>query len=61
MSNQIVPCREWPTAPLELLPAEKEFTRQRDAPTHRRMAMPWQRVEKPYQFEGPKGDSEPAS
>src|SRR5262249_7018833 len=27
----------------------------RDALTRRRMAMPWERVEKPYQFEGPNG------
>ena len=40
---------------MELLAAEKEFTRQRDALTRRRMAMPWQRVEKSYRFEGPSG------
>jgi predicted dithiol-disulfide oxidoreductase (DUF899 family) len=46
---------EWLKARLELLAAEKEFTRQRDALTRRRMAMPWERVEKSYQFEGPGG------
>jgi predicted dithiol-disulfide oxidoreductase (DUF899 family) len=45
----------WLKARLELLAAEKEFTRQRDALTRRRMAMPWQRVEKSYRFEGPRG------
>ena len=38
-----------------LLAANKEFTRQRDALTRGRMAMPWERVEKSYQFEGPRG------
>lgn len=40
---------------LELLAAEKEFTRQRDALMRRRMAMAWGRVEKTYRFEGPSG------
>ena len=55
MRNQIVSHEEWLKARLELLAAEKEFTRQRDALTRRRMAMPWERVEKSYQFEGPNG------
>ena len=55
MRNQVVSREEWLKARLELLAAEKEFTRQRDALTRRRMAMPWERVEKSYQFEGPKG------
>jgi predicted dithiol-disulfide oxidoreductase (DUF899 family) len=55
MQNQIVSREEWLKARLELLAAEKEFTRQRDALTRRRMAMPWQRVEKSYRFEGAKG------
>ena len=55
MRNQVVSREEWLKARLELLAAEKEFTRQRDALTRRRMAMPWERVEKSYQFEGPNG------
>lgn len=55
MRNQIVSREEWLKARLELLAAEKEFTRQRDALTRRRMAMPWERVEKSYRFEGPDG------
>jgi predicted dithiol-disulfide oxidoreductase (DUF899 family) len=46
---------QWLAARLELLAAEKEFTRQRDALTRRRMAMPWEHVEKSYSFEGPDG------
>ena len=55
MRIQVVSHEEWLKARLELLAAEKEFTRQRDALTQRRMAMPWERVEKRYQFEGPNG------
>jgi predicted dithiol-disulfide oxidoreductase (DUF899 family) len=55
MRNQVVSHEQWLKARLELLAAEKEFTRQRDALTRRRMAMPWERVEKSYRFEGPKG------
>jgi predicted dithiol-disulfide oxidoreductase (DUF899 family) len=55
MRNQVVSPEEWLKARLELLAAEKEFTRQRDALTRRRMAMPWERVEKSYRFEGPNG------
>jgi predicted dithiol-disulfide oxidoreductase (DUF899 family) len=55
MRNQVVSREEWLKARLELLAAEKEFTRQRDALTRRRMAMPWERVEESYQFEGPNG------
>jgi len=53
--NKVVLHEEWLKARLELLAAEKEFTRQRDALTRRRMAMPWERVEKSYQFEGSNG------
>jgi predicted dithiol-disulfide oxidoreductase (DUF899 family) len=54
-NNKVVSSEEWLKARLELLAAEKEFTRQRDALTRRRMAMPWERVEESYQFEGPGG------
>jgi predicted dithiol-disulfide oxidoreductase (DUF899 family) len=55
MKNRVASHEEWLKARLELLDAEKEFTRQRDALTRRRMAMPWERVEKSYQFEGLNG------
>jgi len=55
MENRVASHEEWLKARLELLDAEKEFTRQRDALTRRRMAMPWERVEKSYQFEGLNG------
>jgi len=53
--KKVVSHEEWLQARLELLVAEKEFTRQREALTRRRMAMPWERVEKSYRFEGPDG------
>lgn len=49
--RKVVSHEEWLRARLELLAAEKEFTRQRDALTRRRMAMPWERVEKNYVFD----------
>jgi predicted dithiol-disulfide oxidoreductase (DUF899 family) len=55
MKNRVASHEEWLKARLDLLDAEKEFTRQRDALTRRRMAMPWERVEKSYQFEGLNG------
>jgi predicted dithiol-disulfide oxidoreductase (DUF899 family) len=55
MQNQVVSHEQWLQARLDLLAAEKELTRQRDALTRRRMAMPWEPVEKPYCFEGPNG------
>src|SRR4029077_6126632 len=55
MQNQIASHEKWLKARLELLATEKEFTRQRDALTRSRMAMPWERGEKSYRFEGPNG------
>ncbi|MDQ0322664.1 putative dithiol-disulfide oxidoreductase (DUF899 family) [Pararhizobium capsulatum DSM 1112] len=55
MRNQAVSHKDWLAARMELLAAEKEFTRQRDALTQQRMAMPWEKVEKSYNFEGPQG------
>ena len=54
-NNKVISHEDWLKARRELLAAEKEFTRQRDALTRRRMALPWERVEKSYQFEGPSG------
>ena len=50
MRNQVVSREEWLKARLELLAAEKEHTRRRDALTKRRMEMPWVLVEKDYRF-----------
>jgi predicted dithiol-disulfide oxidoreductase (DUF899 family) len=56
MRHQVVSHKDWLKARLELLAAEKEFTRQREALTRRRMAMPREHVEKSYTFKGPNGD-----
>jgi predicted dithiol-disulfide oxidoreductase (DUF899 family) len=52
---KVVSHEEWRKTRRDLLAAEKEFTRQRDALTRRRMAMPWERVEKNYVFDTPDG------
>jgi predicted dithiol-disulfide oxidoreductase (DUF899 family) len=54
-TQKVVSHEQWLKARLELLAAEKDFTRQRDALTRRRMAMPWERVEKNYAFDTPAG------
>ena len=55
MRNQVVSHEDWLRARLDLLAAEKEFTRQRDVLSRRRRQMPWEKVEKDYRFEGPNG------
>ena len=51
----IVSQQEWDAARQQLLLKEKAFTHARDALAAQRRRMPWLAVEKPYQFEGPKG------
>jgi predicted dithiol-disulfide oxidoreductase (DUF899 family) len=51
----IVSAQEWEARWKELLVKEKEMTRARDALAAERRRMPWQAVEKPYVFDGPKG------
>ncbi|HJT87211.1 MAG TPA: thioredoxin family protein [Bryobacteraceae bacterium] len=53
--HRIVSREEWLKARLEHLAAEKEFTRQRDALSRERRALPWVRVDQEYVFEGPYG------
>jgi predicted dithiol-disulfide oxidoreductase (DUF899 family) len=50
--------KEWLAARVELLKAEKEHTRRGDALTQQRLALPWVRIDKQYQFET---DDGPAS
>ena len=54
-NHKVVSHEEWLKARLELLAAERELTHQRDALSRRRRALPWERVEKSYRFEGPTG------
>jgi predicted dithiol-disulfide oxidoreductase (DUF899 family) len=52
---RIVSPAEWQAARDDLLVKEKELTRARDALAAERRRMPWQAVEKEYEFDGPQG------
>ena len=47
--------QQWLAARIELLKKEKAHSRQRDALTRERQALPWVKVDKTYTFEGPDG------
>jgi len=51
----VVSSAEWLAARKELLRKEKELTRLRDEISRQRRALPWERVEKKYIFDGPRG------
>jgi predicted dithiol-disulfide oxidoreductase (DUF899 family) len=53
--HRVVSRAAWIEARKQLLAKEKEFTRLRDALSQQRRDLPWERVEKEYVFEGPKG------
>jgi predicted dithiol-disulfide oxidoreductase (DUF899 family) len=56
MTNHvIVQHAEWVDARKKLLAKEKEFTRLREELSQARRDLPWERVEKEYTFEGPRG------
>jgi predicted dithiol-disulfide oxidoreductase (DUF899 family) len=56
MTNHTVVSREdWLAARLALLEREKAHTRERDALSAARLALPWVRIDKDYVFEGPEG------
>ena len=55
VQHKVVSEQEWLAARKNLLTAEKEFSRQRDALSAKRREMPWVKVEKNYVFDGPKG------
>ena len=61
MTNRVVSHREWISARRKLLAKEKEFTRLRDGLTRLRQALPWERVEKEYRLQGPRGSRTLAS
>jgi predicted dithiol-disulfide oxidoreductase (DUF899 family) len=48
---------EWLAARLELLKAEKEYSRQGDELSRRRQELPWVRIGKQYQFETDEGSA----
>ena len=47
--------QEWLAARLELLDAEKDFTRRSDELARQRQALPWVRIEKEYRFDTDEG------
>jgi predicted dithiol-disulfide oxidoreductase (DUF899 family) len=53
--HPVVSHEKWLAARTALLEKEKEFTKLRDALTRERRALPWEKVEKPYAFDGPNG------
>ena len=53
--HKVVAHAEWMDARRQFLEKEKEFTRLRDELNEQRRALPWEKVEKPYVFDGPSG------
>ena len=54
-NHRVVSHKQWLTARIRLLAKEKEFTKLRDRLSRQRRALPWEKVEKAYVFEGPDG------
>ena len=54
-TKKVVSHEEWIEARRQHLAREKELTRLRDQLSQERRALPWEKVEKPYVFDGPKG------
>ena len=54
-NHNIVSPSEWLAARKELLAEEKRLTRQMDAVSAKRRALPWVKIEKNYQFDSRKG------
>lgn len=53
--HSVVSHEDWIAARKILLNKEKEFTRQRDEISRLRRELPWEKVQKRYEFEGPEG------
>ncbi len=54
-NHKIVAQKEWIDASAKLLAQEKELTHHRDEVSRMRRELPWVRVEKSYEFDGPDG------
>jgi predicted dithiol-disulfide oxidoreductase (DUF899 family) len=54
-AHKVVSNAEWVKARRELLVKEKELTRLRDELSKKRRELPWEKLEKTYQFDGPEG------
>ncbi len=58
MTKHMIGTREdWLTARIELLKAEKEYTRRGDALARQRQELPWVRIDKDYRFETDAGSA----
>ena len=53
--HRVVSHKAWIEARRKFLAKEKKFTRLRDELARQRRALPWERVDKEYVFDGPKG------
>ncbi len=53
--HKVVSQREWLAARKRLLAKEKKFSKLRDELTRQRRALPWEKIEKEYVFDGPNG------
>jgi predicted dithiol-disulfide oxidoreductase (DUF899 family) len=53
--HKVVSHAQWLEARKRFLRKEKAFTRLRDRLSAERRGLPWERVDKPYLFEGPDG------
>ena len=53
--HNVVSHEEWLAARLELLQEEKEFSKRREELTQKRRDLPWRKIEKTYEFDGPDG------
>src|SRR6187397_2764399 len=54
-NHRVVSHSDWLQTREGFLVKEKEFTRVRDELSRARRELPWEKVEKPYSFEGPNG------
>jgi predicted dithiol-disulfide oxidoreductase (DUF899 family) len=55
-AHPVVDHDTWLAARTELLEREKQFTRERDALSSARRALPWERISKPYRFSDTRGE-----
>src|SRR5213075_3254860 len=53
--SKVVSTAEWLVARKDLLTREKELTRLRDEVSRHRRELPWVKIDKEYDFDGPKG------
>jgi len=53
--HRVVSHQQWLSARQAFLAKEKEFTRLRDELSRQRRELPWEKVERPYLFDGPRG------